>query len=314
MPRIIVGLMGGSIAKGSASLTTSSQLSDFLQLLNGFNVNELDTARVYNSGKSEELLGSIPARNDFIVATKAPGFSPGSLSYDNIMANCHASLKALGKEKLDIYYFHGPDRSTPLEESCRAMGELHRQGKFERFGISNYNVSEVQTIYDICKKEGYVLPSIYQGGFNPMLRGMEEALLPTLRKNSIAFYAFSPLAGSYFSRPIEQLRNPTQGSRMDDMKQFQQLYINDVSLELLEELTNACDEEGLTVKEATLRWFMHHSVLGKEDGVILGGSGAQIEENLKACEKGPLPESVVSVFQSMWKRYKDSGKAPGYSV
>ncbi|KAI9660481.1 MAG: hypothetical protein M1821_009831 [Bathelium mastoideum] len=314
MPKVVVGLMGGSIAKGSVSLATPSQVGDFLSVLKKHNVKELDTARVYNNGKSEQLLGSAPDKATFAIATKAPGFAPGSLAYQNVTANCNASLQALGLQKLNLYYFHGPDRKTSLEESCKAINDLHRQGKFERFGISNFNVSEVRSIHDICKKEGYVLPSVYQGCYNPLTRGMEEELLPTLQTYQMAFYAFSPLAGSFFSKPVAHLREPAQGSRMKEMSQFQQMYINDVSLKLLEDLTNLCEKEGISVREATLRWVMHHSALGKDDGVILGGSAEQVEENLDACEKGPLPESVAVVYQQMWVKYKDAGKAPPYSV
>lgn len=133
-------------------------------MLKQHNVQELDTARVYNTGRSEEDLGKIPeAHHDFSIATKAPGFSPKSLSYRNVLDNCHASLKALKQEKIDLYYFHGPDRQTPLEESCKAIHELHHEGKVVNFGISNYSLQEVEEIHSICSKNGWVLPTVYQG-------------------------------------------------------------------------------------------------------------------------------------------------------
>jgi aryl-alcohol dehydrogenase-like predicted oxidoreductase len=77
---------------------------------------------------------------------------------------------------MDIFYFHGSDRQTPLEEQRKAANELYQEGKFERFGVSNLLVDEVQTIHDICKKEGYVLPTVYQGGYNPLMRSADELL------------------------------------------------------------------------------------------------------------------------------------------
>jgi aflatoxin B1 aldehyde reductase len=75
--------------------------------------------------------------------------------------------------------------------------------------VSNLPAHEVQTIYNICVREGYVRPSVYQGGFNPIAHGAEERLAPTLRKLGIAFYAFSSLGGGgYFSRPVAELRHP----------------------------------------------------------------------------------------------------------
>jgi aflatoxin B1 aldehyde reductase len=108
---------------------------------------------------------------------------------------------------MDIFYFHGPDRQTPLEEQCKAANELYQEVKFEGIVVSYLLVDEVQTIHDICKKEGYVLPTICQVGYNPLIRSADALLFPTLRKLGISFYAFSPLGGGYFTRTVEQLRN-----------------------------------------------------------------------------------------------------------
>lgn len=143
------------------------------------------------------------------------------------------------------------------------------------------------------------------------MRTGETSLFPTLRKLGIAFYAYSPLAGSFFSKSPAQLRDPASGSRMDQMKVFAQMYVNDFTLKLHENLTRTCEEAGLTLKEAELRWLMHHSILGDEDGVILGASSLkQKEENLQACEKGALPQNVVDGFEDMWLQYQKAGLAP----
>lgn len=138
--------MGSSVASGSTKMATPQSIQSILSTLRQHGVQDLDTARVYNSGKSEELLGAIPEANEqFKIATKAPGFSPGSLSYQKVIDACNASLSALKQSKIDLYYFHGPDRQTPLEESCRAINDLHEAGKVVRFGVSNYNRSEVSS-------------------------------------------------------------------------------------------------------------------------------------------------------------------------
>lgn len=317
MVKIIAGLMGSSVASGSTRMSGHDQLRSFLVALKQHKIRELDTARVYNAGKSEEDLGSISdVQNDFSVATKAPGFSPGSLSYQNVINNCKASLSALKREKLDLYYFHGPDRQTPLEESLRAIDELYKEGKCASFGVSNYHATEVEEILRLCAKHDFVRPSVYQGGYNPLARAGEKELFPLLRKHNIAFYAYSPLAGGFFSRPSEQLRSPPAGSRMDQMQVFSAMYVNDLSLDIHNQLSSACAESGVSsLKEATLRWTMHHSALGEEDGVILGASSLeQMQENIKACEGGPLPDSIVKVFEEAWSRFYEAGYSQYYSI
>jgi aflatoxin B1 aldehyde reductase len=48
------------------------------------------------------------------------------------------SLEALGAKKVDLWYLHAPDRSVPLEDTLKAVNELYKEGKFERWGVSNY--------------------------------------------------------------------------------------------------------------------------------------------------------------------------------
>jgi aflatoxin B1 aldehyde reductase len=317
MVKIIAGLMGSSVASGSTKLSGPEQLKPFLTLLKTHNIKELDTARVYNSGKSEQDLGALPEayHQTFSIATKAPGFSPGSLAHQKVLDNCAASLTALKTPQLDLYYFHGPDRTTPLEESLRAINQLYREGKFSRFGVSNYHATEVQAILDICDKQDFVRPSVYQGGFNALARAGEGELFPLLRQHNIAFYAYSPLAGGYFSRPATELKTPPAGSRMDQMGVFSAMYVNDLSLEIHDALSKVCEREGVTLKEAALRWLMHHSVLGEEDGVILGASSlGQMEENLRACEGGRLAEEVVEEFERAWERFSGAGYSRFYSI
>jgi aflatoxin B1 aldehyde reductase len=315
MVKIIAGLMGSSAASGSTKLSGPQQLQPLLNLLQTHNIKELDTARAYNSGKSELDLGATPTHADFSIATKAPGFTPGSLEYQKVLSNCNASLAALQTPKLDLYYFHGPDRSTPLEESLRAINQLHLEGKFARFGISNYHATEVQSILDICSEHNYIRPSVYQGGYNPLARAGEKELLPLLRAHGIAFYAYSPLAGGFFSRSKAELRAPPEGSRMDLMAVFGAMYVNDLSLEIHDVLSEVCRAEGVTLKEAALRWVMCHSALGEADGVILGASSlGQMEENLRACRGGPLSEAVVAEFERAWKRFSAAGYSKYYSI
>lgn len=168
MVKVIVGLMGSSAASGSSSMNGTEQLRSLLATLKKHDIRDLDTARVYNKGQNEEDLGGVPeAKSDFSIATKAPGFSDGSLAYQKVIDNCHASLEALKQKTIDLYYFHGPDSQTPLSESCRAIGELHEQGKIARFGVSNVSPQQVDEIHSLCSQNGWITPTIYQGPSYP---------------------------------------------------------------------------------------------------------------------------------------------------
>lgn len=95
----------------------------------------------------------------------------------------------------------------------------------------------MEEIYDICKKEGYVLPTVYQGGFNPLQRAAVEGLFPTLRKLGIVFYAYSPLASGLLAKPVDEILRPKDGTRFKEMPVFGQIYLSESNLEEWRKLT-----------------------------------------------------------------------------
>lgn len=180
----------------------------------------LDTSRNYSPsarGSSEPRLGAAGAGSRFNIDTKILGL-PGDGPFhtaQQVKSSIDASiadLKLPDGVKVDIMYLHLPDRDTPLEETCEAMNQAYQEGKFKRFGISNYTADEVERIVAICKDKGYVAPAVYQGQYNPLVRSGEDILFPVLRKHGIAFYAYSPAAAGVF---VGNQKTAQSGSRFD---------------------------------------------------------------------------------------------------
>ncbi|KAI9643702.1 hypothetical protein NHQ30_008325 [Ciborinia camelliae] len=125
-------------------------VSAMISLFQSHGHNEIDTARVYGMGSSEEYLGQLePSYTDrgIIMATK---LYPNDMTGIKITHSAHdlrfhldRSLKALGVEKVDLFYLHAPDRSVPFEETLAMCDVLHKEGKFDRLGVSNFMVWEV---------------------------------------------------------------------------------------------------------------------------------------------------------------------------
>ena len=316
-----VGLMGSSVAKGASLLETPDGMNALLAICSNHNVTELDTARVYAGGRSEEVLGQVDGCQRFKVSTKAPAFMPGSLKEENIVRNCDLSMKALKaktgkgevKGKMDIYYLHGPDKATSLEEQCRAINTLYEQDRFERWGVSNISDEWVKEICAICERNGWVGPTVYQGGFNPIGRGAESTLIPMLRERGMKYYAFSPLGGGMLAKPLKELLNPAKGTRFDEMKVFGDIYLSEAIRNGLARVQEQCDREEVPLMEATMRWFVHHSVLGDGDGVIVGASKeSQLEGSLSAAEKGPLSKELQQAWEDLHQGLKKDGAMPDY--
>jgi aflatoxin B1 aldehyde reductase len=131
----------------------------------------------------------------FQVATKAFPFKTGDHGALKLQSQFEQSLKALCTNQVDLFYLHAPDYGTEFEETLKVVNEFYKQGKFQRFGLSNYSSWQVMEIYKICEARGYVKPTVYQGRYSVLTRDVEKELFPCLRKLGIIFYAYNPLCG-----------------------------------------------------------------------------------------------------------------------
>ena len=206
MVKVIVGTMGRSPFAKTEAISTPAQFEAFLGACQSHGVKELDTARVYSGGENERLLGEVNAGKQFQVSTKINITGEGALKRDSIFQSADESFASLKEQAVDIFYIHRPDRSVPMEETCSAINDLYQQGKFKRFGICSYAAKEVEEMHALCKAKGYVLPSVYQGNYNPLARRPETELFPTLRRLGIHFYGFGPLAGGLLAKPAQDMR------------------------------------------------------------------------------------------------------------
>jgi len=233
-------------------------------------------------------------------------------SPEHLRTNLMTSLKALKTDKIDMWYLHGPDRSTPYEVTMRAVNDLHKEGYFDRFALSNFMAWEVAQICEISEKNGWIKPCVYQGVYNALHRAVEPELFPCLRHYGMAFFAFNPLAGGHLtSRYHRDDKDIEPGSRFDPNrwqgKSYRARYWNDSYFDALDILRPVAAKHGLTEAECALRWMTHHSLLKKENGdaIIIGASSvAHIESNMVDLEKGPLPDDVLKALDAGWERCK----------
>ncbi|KAF3934440.1 hypothetical protein ABW19_dt0200180 [Dactylella cylindrospora] len=278
---------------------------------------EVDTARLYCNGTSEEYLAKLDWKSrDIVMETKlypngsTNAFGPMTYTHHkgDVRRGLLDSLKALNTDKIDMFYLHAPDRTVPWEETLREVNELHQEGYFNRFGISNYAAWEVVQICEICERNGWIKPTVYQGLYNAVARMVELELIPCLRKYGIAFYAFNPLAGGFLTDRYHRDTTEVEAtSRFDPNRRQGQFlrrrYWNDYFFDALDVLRPVAKKHGLTEAECALRWIVHHSALKKElgDAVIFGASKLpHAESNLDDLEKGPLPDEVVEALDSAW--------------
>lgn len=212
-------------------------------------------------------------------------------------------------------YLHAADRSVPFERTLEAMNQLYTEEKFKRLGLSNFTSAEVAEIVIMCHYKGWVKPTVYQAIYNVITRGIEPELIPTCRRYGIDIVVYNPIAGGLFSGKIKSKDIVPEVGRFSDKtffgKSYRERYYKDSTFRALQTVERAIENHsagGLTLIETALRWLVHHSALkpfpeqGSDgDGVIIGiSSYSQLDGNLDALEKGPLPEDVVQALDEAW--------------
>ncbi|KAN0093350.1 NADP-dependent oxidoreductase domain containing protein [Tylopilus felleus] len=215
--------------KGKNSVRTSSlaECQEILDVFFDHRHSELDTARMYVEGMTEQVLSQLNLRGatidtkqaclfgvrmrSLMSASRVYPLNPGDHSPKNLRNTFMMSLQYLKHDKVHVLYLHAPDCSVPFEDTICEINNLYKEGRFEIFGLSNFAAWEVcgdpavcafpwsdkpyvVKVVGICKTNGYVLPKIYQVMYNTITREIEPELVPCCRKYSIRLVIYNSLA------------------------------------------------------------------------------------------------------------------------
>jgi len=190
-------------------VTFSNQLKekDALDLMSyayDMGVNFFDNAEIYANGESEIIMGKILkkvgwSRDTYILSSKVfwGGEKPTQigLSRKHISDACHAALKRLQVEYLDLFFCHRPDPETPIEETVRAMDVLIQQGKVLYWGTSEWEAKQLTEAYSVAQKFNLTPPTMEQPEYNLFNRGkIEKDYLPLYKQYGLGTTTWSPLA------------------------------------------------------------------------------------------------------------------------
>ncbi|UKZ81754.1 hypothetical protein TrVFT333_009526 [Trichoderma virens FT-333] len=315
---IVLGVanVGDKSIDPTAKYDSPTEVKEFLNTFYERGYRQIDTARGYSPHaplSCEPRLGAVDVGDKFIIGTKVVSRPDGAHSRDKIGQSIDDSLEALKVSQVDIEYLHQPNRTVPFEETAEAMDKAYREGKFKRFGLSNYTAAEVEQFLKITEERGFVKPTVYQGQYNPVVRTGEKELFPLLRKHGIAFYAWSPGAAGFFNG---NHKNPQAGSRYDTSHYLGKFYASKYLKPSIEAAADRVREiaakHGISGHAASLRWTAHHSALSAEygDGIIIGASSiAQLKQNLDIFEQGPLPQEVADAIDAIFAEIGDDAVA-----
>ncbi len=256
-------------------------------------INFFDTADVYARGTSEKILGKWMKvkRAQLVIATKCHGRmsdkDPNAWgnSRRHVMEACHASLKRLGTDYIDLYQMHRPHPTIPIDETLRALDDLVRQGKIRYAGCSTFAGWQAAEAHYVAKCLGINGFVSEQPPYNLLDRRIERSLLPFCRTYGWAVIPWSPLAGGQLSGKYLDGK-PGKGRYV---KSDPGNRINPATTKVIKALKKVADDAGMSLAHLALSWVA--SQPGITAPIIGARSTKQLAESIRACQT-PLEPSI----------------------
>lgn len=277
---------GGQFAKvGNVGLDEARRQID-LCLDHG--VNLIDTADVYSTGASEEIVGEALGgkRASVLIASKArfpmgDGPNDRGLSRHHLMRACEASLKRLRTDVIDLYQLHEWDGLTPLEETLEALDRLTADGKIRYAGCSNYSGWHIMKALGISERERRPRFVSQQIHYTLEAREAEYELLPITVDQGLGVLVWSPLAGGLLSGKHRRNQAAPEGSRQ--LAGWTEPPIRDENRlwDIVEAVVAIAEARGVSGAQVALAWTLGRP--GITSVVIGGRTEAHLADNLGAA-------------------------------
>ncbi|MFL6076505.1 MAG: aldo/keto reductase family protein [Mycobacteriales bacterium] len=250
-----------------------------------------DTADVYAGTKAESVLGKAlkgVRRESIELFTKVywptgSGQNDRGLSRKHIIESCHASLRRLGTDYLDLYQAHRYDYETPLEETLRAFEDLVRQGKVLYVGVSEWRAEEIQRALEIADAHGFDRIVSNQPQYNMLWRVIETEVVPLCEREGLGQIVWSPIAQGVLTGKYRPGAEPPAGSRATDPSGSQMIarFMDDDVLASVQRLRPLAERAGLSMAQLAIAWTLQNPNVS---AAIIGASRPeQVRENVKAA-------------------------------
>jgi aryl-alcohol dehydrogenase-like predicted oxidoreductase len=253
--------------------------------------NFIDTANVYAGGAAEEIVGrflSEVPRERIVLASKASmpvGKEPNlfGASRKHILAACEASLRRLQTDYLDLYYLHGPDPVTPLEETFRAYDDLVRQGKVRYVGVSNLFGWEIATATGVTRRLGLAPLVAGQYIYSPIHRELEQEVIPAAVAGGIGLTCYGVLGAGLLAGKYKGVSEPAKGTRMQLRMQMDGgRFWHPKGHRAAQAIQTVSERTGVPMARLAIAWPLGRKFVS---AVVLGvNTRAQMLENLEAAD------------------------------
>jgi aryl-alcohol dehydrogenase-like predicted oxidoreductase len=253
-------------------------------------ITTFDTADVYAGTRAETVLGAALAgqrRESLELFTKVywptgPGANDRGLGRKHVIESCHASLRRLRTDYVDLYQAHRYDTSVPLEETMTAFADLVRSGKVLYIGVSEWNAEQIAAGAALARELGIHLIS-NQPQYSMLWRVIEPEVVPTSEEEGLSQIVWSPLAQGVLTGKYRPGEQPPAGSRATDPEagRFIQRFLTDDILGRVQQLRPVAEDLGLSMAQLALAWVLQNRNVA---AAIIGATRPeQVQDNVAAA-------------------------------
>jgi aryl-alcohol dehydrogenase-like predicted oxidoreductase len=259
-------------------------------------VNFFDCANVYNKGRSEEILGRLIAeagcREEVVITSKVcfpmgPDVNARGASRRHVLRMVEGSLKRLNTDWIDLYFIHGQDPKTPMDETLRALDDLVRQGKILYAGVSNWAAWQIAKSLGISALKNIVRFECIEPMYSLVKRQVEVELLPLAQSEQMGVITYSPLGGGLLTGKFGVDRQPETG-RLTVNKLYRTRYGDPVNYAVADRLTAYAGARDVHPATLAVAWVMSHGAITAP--IVGARTLAQLVPSLAAAEFPMTPE------------------------
>ncbi len=266
-------------------------------------INFFDTAYCYGfNGESERMIARTlgPHRDRIVIATKGgihweDGKQRKDARPETLRRQCDESLQRLNTDRVELYYLHAPDPTTPIAESAGGLKELMEAGKVLNVGVSNFNLEQLQEFAAVCPI------AAYQPHYNMLQREIEQAELPWCRDRNIAVMVYWPLMKGLLAGKLnrDHVFDPKDGRQKYPMFHGSEWQKNQ---DFLDKLRAIADDIGRPLAQLVINWTI------QRPGITVALCGAkrpeQIRDNAAALQWQLTGDQIAQIDQAI----KDRGE------
>ena len=309
------GLQVSALSFGSwvtfAKQVDTTLAKELLGAAYGAGVNFFDNAEGYEQGQSEVVMGQALSelgwpRETFVVSSKVfwGGDKPTQrgLSAKHVTEACHAALRRLQVDHLDLFFCHRPDIDTPIEETVRAMDNLIRQGKVLYWGTSEWSAQQITEAHQVAREWRMTPPTMEQPQYNLFERQKVEGDYgPIYDTYGLGTTIWSPLASGLLTGKYNDGIPQDSRAALPGYEWLRDIFEGEKGkrrIAQIRELQGIADGAGMSLTHLAIAWCLRNP---RVSTVILGASRlSQLQDNLAAMDQvGKLTPEVMEAIEGV---------------